>query len=218
MKFRELEIGKVFTFAVALLGEHDFRYQKLSDTEVWDFHYGIRVMAKDAPVFNVEDGPTLHDTPSEIERAALTMLKDGCPEHPFLNRMAKLMIRDPNEMRELDELARGDTGYTPEQLSRIAEAGYTIPTSSRLQDGEVAMALLDENGTPEEFAEEDRASVILWRAIYEYRQRGRVGGETEATIEGMGSPILRRSTSLAAAVVEYHKRMINYALRYKEEL
>lgn len=46
-------------------------------------------------------------------------------------------------------------------------------------------------------------------AVREYREMGRPDGEQTHTIMGMGSPLMTVTTSLAAAVVEYHKAIVN---------
>jgi hypothetical protein len=58
-------------------------------------------------------------------------------------------------------------------------------------------------------AKRDRAAYNLAMAVREYREMGRPDGDQTHTIMGIGSPLMTVTTSLAAAVVEYHNTIVN---------
>lgn len=237
-QFSELEIGQRFHYNIDADGHEPYLY-KISDTEAYVEHgsgAGFRENIKpDADVWIWSEPVTLHSHPTEVERAAITMLmgpRGDSPmaDHPGLYQFIRAIASDPNEMRDLDryiwESSVGDyeDGGNEIPLRTICyEAGYICWKQEWDHDNSAFGAILDHQPrgrhpvTAEErrFAGIDDAAARLADSIINYRVAGRPDGDQTHTIHGMGSPLLNITTSLAAAVAEYHQQMLNEAAREK---
>jgi len=172
------------------------------------------------------DGHELHNAPTEVERAAFTIMlnQEGKPlsDHPALTAWVIAMATDPNEARDLDTYI-----YENSDLRELCRRDGWICQLGDHYDSKQStfLAILDyePRGVRPETAEQERwrsyenATLRLADAIRNYRYAGRPDGDQEHTIMGMGAPIARVSTSLAAAIGEYHHNMLNiYAMEHED--
>lgn len=169
----------------------------------------------------------LNAQPTDIERAAITLLARDRATHPVLRFWMDAIASNPNEMRPLYVFAweernrKYSDDYT---LQSICEhLGFAYPRTE--WDRDVNLHSLIWDGTPageytkrnnpvnaqydKNGGRHDRYILALADAIVDYRQAGRPDGDQTHTIMGMGAPLMRVSTSLAAAVVEYHVAVVN---------
>lgn len=220
-KFADLKLGQLFT-----TGDGEFGLIKLRNNCARVTENGIIASVKDnEPVYPIGPEPVLHDAPTEIERAALTLLvHEGGPAHTALNMWVNAMASDPNEFRWLDSYVL-DPAVTIEDGSGVTYQladwcrrvrGYVTPTKEYDNDNNMGQAIQDYKPTGKQLkgdewyqAKRDRAAYNLAMAIREYREMGRPDGDQTHTIMGMGSPLMTVTTSLATAVVEYHKTIVN---------
>lgn len=244
--FGHLPIGQHFHLNIDADG-YEPVYYKASETEAYQYaggHSGKRKTFKpDTRVYPINQTTPLHATYTEIERAALTLIARHRAEHPALHGWKTAMLNKMDEFRQLDEVAWeqrhllvNDRGETLEQLCQAC--GYWFPTKkwgpfgsepllfALIWDREPAGEYTNRNGKhpvnhqyDENGGRYDRALLALCTAVCDYREAGRPDGDQTHTIMGMGAPLMGISTSLAAAVVEYHERMINilmYETRIKK--
>jgi hypothetical protein len=232
--FGELKIGERFEI-VELDGLDDPPYfYKISETEGFEESrgHGRETVKPDEPVRTWSELVTLHDKPTEIERAALTMLLQRNHDHVGLRYYIHALASDANEARNLDcyiweavvatEYDENEDGErVPVKFQPLREIcvefGYVCWEKEWDHDQDAFGAILDHKGRGA-YAETreghwmalcDDAAARLADAIQNYRSAGRPDGDQTHTIMGMGAPLLSVTTSLAAAVAEYHARMLN---------
>lgn len=162
-------------------------------------------------------------TPTEIERAAITMLVDAQVNHPALWSWIQAMAKDPDECRHLGNYIIDESvtiefdGRTMPLAECCRSMGYVTPTKQWDRDNDIAAAIQDkepkgkkpETKIERDMARRDRIIYHLAMAVAMYRDDARPTGDQSHNIMGLGGPIARITTSLAAAVVEYHKAMVN---------
>lgn len=161
--------------------------------------------------------------PTEIERAAITLLMDAGAHHPALWSWIQAMAKNPDECRHLGNYTI-DESVTVELDGRtmpLAECcrllGYVTPMKEWDRDNDIAAAIQDkepkgrkpETKIERDMARRDRIIYHLAMQVAFYRDEGRPDGDQSHDIMGLGGPVARITTSLAAAVVEYHKAMID---------
>ena len=236
--FSELKIGERFMI-VGLDGLDDPpTFYKISETEGYTEHggHGRETVKPDEPVSVWAAPVVLHDQPTEVERAAFSVLiYDGRPrcDHIGLLHYILALVQDPNEQRDLDryiweaEIPFGST-YDEENDREIptdfrplrvhcVERGYVCWQREWDRDQDAFGAILDhkprghygETRQEQYLALIDDAAARLAEAIGSYRRRGRPDGDQTHTVMGMGAPLLNVTTSLAAAIGEYHWQMLN---------
>jgi len=192
-------------------------------------------LAPDTPVA-VIGHVTLHDRPTDIERAALTMAANHYPVHPALAAWKAALTSDPNEFRSLDEFAwsNADEPLGEDQSLTVRDvchaAGYAFPSQqydqnvflfSLISDRKPAGQYTRNNDpTNDEYRGSggafDRPLAHILAAVAEYREMGRPDGDQIHSIMGMGSPLMNVTTSLAAAAVEYHHSIVALTERSNE--
>ena len=138
---------------------------------------------------------------TEIERAAITLLTQSRATHPCLTRWIHALASDPDECRGLDEFSLGT--WDQRELDDMAAAGFYAPRRFQ-RFGPDTLTLHLGDGGRSLLAEIDRAVVYLASALVRYRTEGRPDGDQDITI----APDIVVTTSLAAAVVEYHQAMV----------
>jgi hypothetical protein len=163
--------------------------------------------------------------PTEIERAALTILMGSRGDHPQADHVGlqcyiRALANDPNEIRSLDlyiwEAVVGEDDDEVPLRELCRDMGYECWQKRWDHDRDAFGAILNHEprgrrpATKEErqIALMDDAAARLASAIADYRTAGRPEGDQTHTITGMGAPLLRVTTSLAAAVAEYHSRIV----------
>lgn len=227
--FSELEIGWRFHYGVDADGHEPYLY-KVSETEGYvesGSNTGRReTVAPDETVYVWGQPVELHAYMTEVERAALTLLwpPGGPPlaEHIGLWYYIKALAENCDEMRDLDififeQDVPSKWNYDDDDnmvvletrpLRAVCAQAGAICWRDKLyeHDNSALLNLLDTDD------EQDANAVRLADAIHEYRVAGRPVGDQSYTIAGMGSPLARVTTSLAAAIAEYHRRALNDAL------
>jgi hypothetical protein len=175
--------------------------------------------------------PVLHDQPTEIERAAVTLLCDANPRHPGLTHWIQALANDPDEFRMIDEyLLETPCEYAPGRtLADVLRGdGWRMPKERYDRDFSLFCQLLQHHGLRDQEVEPgtespthllvarlDDAATRLAGALVDYREMGRPDGDQEHHIAGVGKCV---TTSLAAAVVEYHERAVRAWSSYAEAL
>ncbi len=219
MEFKDLERGQWFDLGIDADGYEPVFY-KLSDTEAYQVSGGPHggghreQFAPTAEVCAWKDITVLHAAPTEVERAAFALLY--VQDTPFVNHLGleswiQALVANSEEFRSLDQYI-WEEGMS-EQLS---QAGLVCWQRGD-RDHSAAGAIYDyqPSGQDPKTAEErrwayyDEAALRLGNAICQYREAGRPAGDIEHTIMGMGAPLVKVSTSLAAAIGEYHHTMLN---------
>ena len=139
---------------------------------------------------------------TEIELAALALLIKSRPTHPCLTKWVHALASDPDECRGLDEFSLET--WDPAELQDMAAAGFYAPRRFQRYGPDTLTLHLGDGGRSL-LAEIDRAAVHLASALVRYRAEGRPAGDQETII----APDIVITTSLAAAVVEYHQAMVD---------
>lgn len=227
--FGKLEIGERFHYNIDADGHEPYLY-KISETEAYVEHgsnSGMREeIAPDETVYVWSEPVVLHNMPTEIERAALTILMGSRGDHPQADHVGlqcyiRALANDPNEIRSLDlyiwEAVVGEDDDEVPLRELCRDMGYECWQKRWDHDRDAFGAILNHEprgrrpATKEErqIALMDDAAARLASAIADYRTAGRPEGDQTHTITGMGAPLLRVTTSLAAAVAEYHSRIVN---------
>lgn len=229
MRFDELAPGNVFTLDIDADG-HEPVWTLLDKNGTIATEYGRTTavserLTPDTAVIKIGE-KKLNPGPTEIERAAVTLLARDQAVHPVLKQWVKAIAGDPGEMRHVTVFAwdERDSEYNDDYSLRsiCQHLGYAYP--DREWSG-VNVHSLIWNGEPageytghkhpanvqyrEWNGRHDRILLALADAIVDYRLAGRPDGDQTHTIQGMGSHLMRVSTSLAAAVVEYHANVVN---------
>ena len=220
--FKDLKLGQLFVTK----GSEEFGLIKLRNNRARVIDNGITTSVKDDELVEpIGPEPVLHDTPTEIERAALSLLlQDFGPFHTAMNMWVNAMASNPNEFRWLDayvidptvtlEDGDGNTYQLADWCRKVRK--YITPTKEWDRDNNMGKAIQDCEPTGKELtgderhiAERNRIAYHLAMAVREYREMGRPDGDQTHTIMGMNSPLMTVTTSLAAAVVEYHQAIVN---------
>ncbi len=236
--FAELEKGTRFHFNIDADGHEPYMY-KVNDQEAYVEHgsdQGLReAVAADKEVWEWSEPVTLHDSPTEVERAALTLLMGG--QHgPFVAHVGlamhiRALATDPGEMRRLDTYiweSDVEIGFDEDKVgNRIShqtplrelcvERGHPCWTKEWDRENSALDAITDEKptGSKPQTREEDfaaaKTAATFWlaSAVCDYRVAGRADGDQAHTIKGLGADLLTVTTSLAAAIAEYHDRIVN---------
>jgi hypothetical protein len=229
--FEQLEIGQKFHFGIDADGHEPYMW-KVSDTEAYIERgrgAGTRETIDTGTEVEVWSDPVmLHDAPTEIERAALTLLLEpggAAPvaSHPGLNLWIDAMLNNPDERRSLnrfiwEEEVEDIHGKQVRLREACREMGYICWEHEWDHDHSASGAILNwaPTGKPPQTPENqwlagiDNAAYRLASAVRKYRVAGRPAGDyTSGSFGGMGSMLGYVQTSLAAAVAEYHHRVTN---------
>lgn len=213
-KFADMPLGTEFIHEDGGDGEYDESLYKVSDTEAVN---ETRSYSRDAISPNDEFPVTgmvltLHETATEIERAALTVLDQARGSHPALQEWIQAMIRNPDEMRGLNEFSlsasidMGEDQPAMKLTDYLASNGYRVPTEG--WGNGVADYIFAEKSHTEGRDQEYNLNQIVFalaHSVHMYRIMGRPDGDQSHTLSGMQSPLISYTTSLAAAVVEFHQ-------------
>lgn len=237
MKFSEMQLGQIFDVNVGD-PEYDYQMYKVSPTEAVNLYEpGIREEIKPDKEYPVGTKfINVHTAPTEVERAAITLLfqyHSGL-RHPALRAWVKALGTDPEERRHVDQFFCDNQNTAVEDWmggvtlrALCEEMGFTLPRCRweyDWRDG-IFSALVRNNVDLEAYAGDyylmsvDEAVLILANAVRNYRVNGRPDGDQGHTIMGMGAPLMRVETSLAAAIAEFHQGIVsltNWA--YQEEM
>lgn len=221
--FGSLHVGQHFDLGVDADG-YEPVYYKLSDSEAYQTHgrgAGSReLFAPDVEVYAGNMVTALHDHVTEIERVAITLLCHYNTQHPGLRQWVLALGENPDERRSLDRYIWDETiafdDHTEPLRAYLVSEGYVVWRREWDRDHSAFSAILDhkpkgEHETGNEaraLLRMDDALLRLADALVEYRVAGRPEGDQTHEILGMGSPIAIVSTSLAAAVVEFHTRVV----------
>lgn len=233
--FGELKIGQRFDYGIDADGYEPYLY-KVSDTEAvieHGQHSGSReTVAANEMVYTSGDMVTVHTHPTEVERAAITLLLHQRQDHPGLYHYIRALASDPDEMRDLDRYiweASVPTAYNEDengnripveftQLREICQRGGFVCWEIEWDRNQGAFSAILEHeptGTRPTTREGrwmalfDDACARLAYAVEKYRVAGRPDGDQTTTIMGMGAPLLNVTTSLAAAIGEFYAQTIN---------
>lgn len=152
---------------------------------------------------------------TEVERAACTILNQTHPDHPGLRAYVQALVTDAQETRNIQTYIDADADLA----ATCAHLGYVGSSTGRdtpMYRALAISAIIDERPQGHEpstgdeawAAAHDRNILILAHAVTDYRATGRPTGDQTHTIQGMGSPLLTVSTSLAAAIYQYHHATI----------
>lgn len=232
--FAELKIGARFHYNIDADGYEPYLY-KISDAEGYIEEHGSgsgnrETVKPDKAVWTWSEPVTLHNRPTEIERAALTILLQTHQDHVGLHYYIRALATGADEMRDLDRyiweagiplnVYKNEEGEWIEEDFRplreiCAEAGCVCWQCEYDRDQDAFGAILDHKGRgqyPETregrwLALMDDAALRLADAIRSYRVAGRPDGDQAHTIIGLGAPLLNVTTSLDAAVAEYHAQV-----------
>lgn len=149
----------------------------------------------------------------DVERAACQILADdaGRITHPVLRAYVEALLADPDFADSFD--AGAGSAWTPsaEVVTDAEGEGFRAPA-----DGTWGVQFADSWG-PDCYGEThmnqlsrevDRAIGQLACAIRTYRSDGRPGGDQTRVIHGVGGPLARETSSLAARLAEYHGAMV----------
>lgn len=229
-QFTNLKIGDRFHYNTDADGHEPYLY-KVSDTEAYVEHgsgSGQReTIAPETDVWAWSEQVTLHNAPTEIERAAITILMSSRghsprADHVGLREYIRALAQNPNEMKSLDTYiwettATLDDGREFRLQQLCQQTGYECWQKQYDRDHNAFGAILDHEprgrkpatGEERRLALIDDAAARLSSAIADYRLAGRPAGDQTHTVSGMGTPLLNVTTSLAAAVAEYHERVVN---------
>lgn len=231
MKFSEMQLGQIFDVNT---GDPEFDYQmyKVSPTEAVN-HYepGIREEIAPDKEFPVTGKfVVVHTAPTEVERAAITLLYQHriALTHPVIRLWVEAIGTDPNERRHVDEFFCDNQEMTAEDWPRgvtlrvlCAAKGFSLPRCRWAYDwdGGIFDATVKNNKDEEAYGdyylmEVNEAALILANAVRNYRVNGRPDGDQTHTVMGMGAPLMRVQTSLAAAIGEFHQRMLSLASQH----
>lgn len=159
---------------------------------------------------------------TEVERVAMTLLDKADPDHPCLAAWVQALLDNPDEYRGIDDYSLSQEA----RLSGLKQNGFAQPVRyARFGEDTLAVKLIDERGVEDwqkyrgcglsdqqeqtSIKVADKAIYLLADALAKYRRRGRPVGDQETTIMGLGSPLLRVTTSLAARIVEYHQAIVD---------
>jgi hypothetical protein len=235
--FSSLAIGQEFDFNIDADG-WELIYYKISDSEGYAFAGG-RPGRRETfePSTEVYTDGTIHRISpavvTEVERAAITLLHDSSPTHPGLSEWLRAIGTDADEMRHLDAYIwqASVTVSWPERTlplrEFLTEQDYICGLTEWDHDHSAFGAILDhkpqgryaDNLDERHCIMEDDAVLRLAYAVMEYRVAGRPEGDQSHTIMGMGAPLLSVTTSLAAAIGEFVRRIRNnYATDREERL
>lgn len=231
--FQDLQIGERFHFNVDADGHEPYMY-KISDAQAYVEHGSHQGMRKDvdaSEIVHVWSKPVaLHTAPTEVERAALTLLmgprgNNPASVHVGLHAYIWALATDPAEMRDLDtfifesyiNIGNEDEPTMMPLRELCADRGQICYQREWDHDNSAYCAILDKMPTGKRLethgekrgARTTRASAILADAIRKYRVAERPEGDQSYTISGMGSPLLTVTTSLAAAISEFHFYITN---------
>jgi len=232
-KFAALKLGEKFDLGIDADGYEPY-YYKVSDTEGYQISGGPHggnsreTFEPSAQIFADGEIVLLHARPTEVERAAFAVMvnQDGklyLSDHPALSAWVYAMMTDMQECRDLDTYIY----ETADLRAFCQENGWIAPISDHYdRKRSTFLAVLDHRprGARPETAEDDRwrsyeeAILRLADAIRDYRYAGRPDGNQEHTLMGLDAPLARVTTSLAAAIGEYHHQLLNICAGEQMEL
>jgi hypothetical protein len=237
--FEQLEVGERFHYGIDADGHEPYLY-KLSDTEAYvERGSGAGTRETVDPDTEVEvwnEPATLHDAPTEVERAALTLLlgpHQQAPNanHPGLNLWIDAMLTDPGEHRSLDRFIWEEEADIHGEAIPLREAcremGFVCWREEWDRDNSASGAILDRrpSGSAPQTRENhwwaamDEAAYRLASAVRDYRVAGRPAGDyTSGSVGGLGSTLGYVETSLAAAITEFHWQVVNVYASEKMDL
>lgn len=229
--FKDLAIGQEFDFNIDADGYEPYFY-KVNDTEAYQFsgrgEGGREEFDPDMEVHSSGHIRKVSETVTEVERVALTMIYNHGAIHPVLSHWKSAIVTDTSEHRSIHEFAWDNREMF---IPMFNDSSFAFPKGKYDRDCNLFGLILD--GTPAgKFTKHsdpvnthyrkigghwDRPLAILCHAVIDYRKAGRPSGDQTHTIQGMGGPLLRVSTSLAAAIVEYHTSIQNLIYLDKED-
>lgn len=224
--FGKLRIGTEFDYNIDADG-HEPTLVKVSKTQAYSIaghRQGMReTIEPNDIVYPTGTKHIVHTSPTDIERAAITMLLNSGYGHYGLQAWIKAVAQDPNEIRSIDDFlfeTPCDYGTTVETYSGtwanwLVENGYKAwrklydnkDAFEEIFDGKHVKKMFPDLDRKEQGYIEmrDQAVLQLAYAIVEYRVSGRLDGDQTSSVYGL----INVTTSLAAAVAEYHEHIRN---------
>ncbi len=149
----------------------------------------------------------------DIERAACQIIADDARlvTHPVLRAYVEALLKDITFKEGFDVSAGNAWAPSAEVVAYAAGEGFSLPA-----DGRWGAQFADDWGadhygdTPANQMKRDRdiALARLAYAVASYRREGRPGGDQTHAIHGVGGPVALVTSSLAAAVAEYHATLV----------
>ena len=214
MKYQNMPVGTRF---ITGDDEYDSEVVKLSSTDAYDLTRGRRENNADDEFqgdYETTGQAVVSESYTDIERVALTMLTEdrSGTYHPALWGYIMALAHDPNERRDLDQWIIESPSN--EYVAFAREHGYVCPDNINDREHSAFVAIIDhkpggDNELDRARGRDDDTALRLTAAVVRYRESGRIGGDQSHTIMGMGAPLLTVTTSLGAAIVEYHTGRIN---------
>lgn len=237
MKFSEMQLGQIFDVIVGD-PEYDYQMYKVSPTEAVNLYRpGIREVITADRELPIVEGKfiTVHTGVTEVERAAITLIYQHRTtlHHPAVRAWVEAIGTNPDELRHIDEFFCDNQDMEMEEwqggvtLRALCEGmGFSLPRCRWAYDweGGIFSALVNNNVDKKAYdnfyqMEMDEAVLVLAYAVHEYRVNGRPDGDQTYTIMGMGAPLMNVQTSLAAAIGEFHQRVVQLMyMRYNKDL
>jgi len=157
---------------------------------------------------------------SDIERATCQILHDDAHliTHPVLRAYIEALLIDPTFVDSFDAGAGG--AWTPSAEVVAYASGEGFPLPERGAWGEQFATSWGPNyygDTDANQFKRDQDIMIgqLAYAIGKYRRDGRPDGDQTRALHGIGGPVALVTSSLAAAVADYHRALTEH---YADEL
>lgn len=233
VSFRDMQIGDQFTIIDD--GEFYITAYKVDDENYIDSQHGFRQPPYDAGrIYEVTGRVQIHAQVTEVERVALTQLSKTLKNyslHPILAKWIEALLADPGMLSNIHDwwFDLDDQAKAP-LVTRCNELGAPIETdeergSMKYDFNKTLYAkIMDYKAIPNDEDRDvdprlssfrnqvNRVVIELAYAVREYRERGRVAGDTASTLSlGVGAGVTI-TTSLAAAIVEFNETILNIAI------
>lgn len=221
MKFSELKIGQEFDLGLDL-DEYTPSFYKVSETDAYQtagISSGTReTFDPDTEIYPDEVIRKLHDQPTEIEIAAMMLLKHAPITHTGLMVWTYALIENPNEMRNLDTFIDDD----PKLVKDLTDEGFVrgdhfAGVYSAIVDCK-PKGVYPTDPRENRWAHYDRAAAKLGFALECYRLAGRPEEGWDVSVWGMGGPLLKTVGNLATAIVQYHLEVVGAMRSYTNYL
>jgi len=156
----------------------------------------------------------------DIERAACQILRDDARliTHPVLRAYVEVLLIDLAFADSFD--AGAGSAWTPsaEVVAYAAGEGFPLPERGKWGEQFATSWGPDYYGDDgKRQAQRDRDAIIaqLAYAVRTYRRDGRPNGDQTHALHGVGGPVALVTSSLAAAVADYHRALTSH---YADEL
>lgn len=167
-------------------------------------------------VRTTEETSAAETTYPDIERCANSLLAQATVYHPALAAWVKRVTNEPDFTTYLSEFE-----IPARAIQQCASGGFSLRTtyhtlSYLITDHKAHPNHVDAGARSAAFARSsDEAILSLAGAVVLFRREGRPAGEQDRALRGLGGELAIERTSLAAAVVAFHDKMVG---AYADEL